>query len=48
MFPTGGPKFQNNTRFYPTAKGYVFVYEYDLEANQVNIIDLQMPGRNWR
>lgn len=48
MFPTGGPKFQNNTRFHPTAKGYVFIYEYDPEANQVNVLDLQMPGRNWR
>jgi len=48
MFPTGGVKFQNNTRFYPTKKGYVFIYEYDEEANQVNVLDLQMPGRNWR
>jgi hypothetical protein len=48
MFPMGGAKFQNNTRFYPTAKGYVFIYEYDAEANQVNVLDLYMPGRDWR
>jgi len=48
MFPEGGRKFQNNTRFYPAAKGYVFIYEYDSEANQVNVLDLYMPGQNWR
>lgn len=47
MFPKGGANFQNETQFYPV-KGYVFIYEYDEEADQVNVIDLYMPGQNWR
>lgn len=47
VFPMGGRNFQKNTQFYPI-EGYVFIYEYDEEFNQVNVIDLYTPGQNWR
>lgn len=45
--PLGGAKFHGDTYFL-AVKGYVFIYEYDLGDNSVNVLDLHMPGTNWR
>lgn len=45
--PSGGSKFQGNVRAY-VVEGYVFLYEYHEDANEVHVLDMIAPGRNWK
>ena len=45
--PEGGPRFDGRTRIFPL-EGYTFLYEYDADTNEVHVLDLMMPGQNWR
>ncbi len=46
-FPEAGAKFTANAQFL-AFDGYVFVYDFDRENNQVNVLDIFFPGQNWR
>jgi plasmid stabilization system protein ParE len=46
-FPEAGAVFQGDVRMFPV-DGYVFLYEHHAEAQEVHILDLIAPGRNWR
>jgi hypothetical protein len=46
-FPEAGPIFQGDVRMFPV-EGYVFLYEHDLAAGEVHVLDMLAPGRNWR
>lgn len=45
--PEGGPRFKGQTRMFPL-NGYTFLYEYHADTNEVHVLDLMMPGQNWR
>lgn len=45
--PEGGPRFDERTRIFPL-EGYTFLYEYHADTNEVHVLDLMMPGQNWR
>ena len=45
--PEGGPRFKGQTRMFPL-DGYTFLYEYHVDRNEVHVLDLMMPGQNWR
>ena len=46
-FPKGGTRFQGQVRFL-SIEGYTYLYEYHEEANEVHVLDLMMPGQDWR
>jgi len=46
-FPEAGAPFQGRVRFL-AVDGYTFLFEYHEEANEVHVLDLMMPGQNWR
>lgn len=46
-FPESGARFQSGVRFL-SLSGYTYLYEYLAEANEVHVLDLMMPGQNWR
>jgi len=46
-FPESGARFQGGVRFL-SLSGYTYLYEYLAEANEVHVLDLMMPGQNWR
>lgn len=46
-FPEAGPIFQGEVRMFPV-EGYVFLYEHQPAANEVHVLDMIAPGRNWR
>ena len=46
-FPEGGARFKGQVRFL-AFEGYTFLYEYHADANEVHVLDLIMPGRDWR
>jgi len=45
--PEAGPVFQGKVRMFPV-DGYVFLYEYHPDTNEVHVLDMIAPGRNWR
>lgn len=45
--PEAGQVFQGKVRMLPV-EGYVFLYEHHPVANEVHVLDLIAPGRNWR
>ncbi|MFD1508553.1 hypothetical protein [Lacimonas salitolerans] len=45
--PEAGPVFQGKVRMLPV-DGYVFLYEHHPAANEVHVLDMIAPGRNWR
>jgi hypothetical protein len=46
-FPEAGSVFQGEVRMIPV-EGYVFLYEHQPVANEVHVLDMIAPGRNWR
>lgn len=46
-FPEAGPVFQGEVRML-TVEGYVFLYEYHPAKGEVHVLDMIVPGRNWR
>jgi hypothetical protein len=46
-FPEAGPVFQGRVRML-AVDGYVFLYEHHPAANEVHVLDMIAPGRNWR
>lgn len=46
-FPEGGSRFQGNVRM-KVVEGYVFLYEYHPDLNEVHVLSMEPPGRNWR
>jgi len=46
-FPEGGAPFQGRVRCL-TLEGYTYLYEYHEDTNEVHVLDLMMPGQNWR
>lgn len=46
-FPEAGAPFQGRVRFL-TLEGYTYLYEYHEDTNEVHVLDLMMPGQNWR
>lgn len=46
-FPEGGSRFQGHVRMF-TVKRYTFLYEYHGELNEVHVLDMKAPGRDWR
>ena len=48
-YPEGGVVFQGQTRMF-AIRGYTFLYEYKFSPNlnEVHILDMIAPGRNWR
>ncbi|MCZ0811857.1 hypothetical protein N5A93_06405 [Roseovarius sp. EGI FJ00037] len=46
-FPEAGALFQGRVRFL-TLEGYTYLYEYHEDTNEVHVLDLMMPGQNWR
>jgi len=47
ILPEAGPVFQGRVRMLPV-EGYVFLYEHQSAANEVHVLDIIAPGRNWR
>lgn len=45
--PEAGPVFQGKVRMFPV-EGYVFLYEHHPAVNEVHVLDMIAPGRNWR
>jgi len=45
--PEAGLTFQGKVRMLPV-EGYVFLYEHHPAANEVHVLDMIAPGRNWR
>jgi hypothetical protein len=45
--PEAGPVFHGRVRMLPV-EGYVFLYEHHPAANEVHVLDMIAPGRNWR
>ena len=45
--PEAGPVFLGKVRMLPV-EGYVFLYEHHPAANEVHVLDMIAPGRNWR
>lgn len=46
-FPEAGAVFQGEVRMFPV-KGYVFLYEHHVAVQEVHVLDVIAPGRNWR
>lgn len=46
-FPEGGARFQGRVRFL-SLEGYTYLFEYHEDANEVHVLDLMMPGQDWR
>ncbi len=46
-FPEAGTVFQGKIRVFPV-DGYVFLYEHHAAMQEVHVLDLIAPGRNWR
>lgn len=46
-FPEGGARFQGRVRFL-SLEGYTYLYEYHEDTNEVHVLDLMMPGQDWR
>lgn len=46
-FPEAGAPFQGRVRFL-ALEGYTYLYEYHEDTNEVHVLDLMMPGQNWR
>ena len=46
-FPEAGAVFQGDVRMFPVG-GYVFLYEHHAAMQEVHVLDLIAPGRNWR
>lgn len=46
-FPEAGTPFKGNVRSF-AFDGYVFLYEYHVTLNEVHVMDLIMPGQDWR
>jgi len=44
--PEAGPVYQGRVRMFPV-DGYVFLYEHHPAANEVHVLDMIAPGRNW-
>lgn len=47
VFPEAGARFQGRVRFL-ALEGYAYLYEYHDDLNEVHVLDLMMPGQNWR
>lgn len=47
IYPEAGAPFQGSVRFL-ALEGYTFLYEYHAPANEVHVLDLMMPGQDWR
>lgn len=45
--PKAGAPFQGRVRFV-VLEGYTYLFEYHEETNEVHVLDLMMPGQNWR
>ena len=45
--PEAGSVFQGKVRMF-SVEGYVFLYEHHPAANEVHVLDMVAPGRNWR
>lgn len=45
--PEGGSRFQGSVRSF-VVEGYVFLYEYHAELNEVHVLEMNAPGQNWR
>ncbi|WP_420013225.1 hypothetical protein [Tateyamaria sp.] len=46
-FPNGGSPFQGNVRLF-TVDRYAFLYEYHPNLNEVHVLEMMAPGRDWR
>lgn len=46
-FPESGTPFKGQVRFF-AIDGYAFLYEYHSVLNEVHVLDLMMPGQDWR
>lgn len=46
-FPKSGARFQGQVRFL-SLEGCTYLYEYHEETHEVHVLDLMMPGQNWR
>lgn len=46
-FPEAGPVFQGAVRMFPV-EGYVFLYEHRPAEDEIHVLDMIAPGRNWR
>lgn len=46
-FPESGARFQGGVQFL-ALEGYTYLYEYHEDRNEVHVLDLMMPGQNWR
>lgn len=46
-FPDGGSRFQGNVRLF-TVDRYAFLYEYHANLNEVHVLEMMAPGRDWR
>lgn len=46
-YPEGGSRFQGNVRMMVVDK-YTFLYEYHADKNEVHVLEMEPPGRNWR
>jgi hypothetical protein len=45
--PESGARFQGRVRLLALG-GYIYLYEYHEDRNEVHVLDLMMPGQNWR
>ena len=45
--PHGGSVFQGRVRKFVVDR-YVFLFEYHEDSNEVHILDMIAPGRNWK
>ena len=45
--PEAGTRFQGNVRMFVVER-YVFLYEYRADLDEVHVLDLKLPGQNWR
>ncbi len=45
--PEAGPIFQGEVRTFPV-EGYILLYEHHPSRDEVHILDMIAPGRNWR
>ncbi|PID44242.1 MAG: hypothetical protein CSB48_02475 [Proteobacteria bacterium] len=45
--PEGGSLFQGSVRSF-VVEGYVFLYEYRPNLNEVHVHEMNAPGQNWR
>lgn len=45
--PSGGSRFQGKVRTH-VVEGHVFLYEYHADTNEIHVLDMIAPGRNWK